>query len=113
MLVTDLSKPPRLMDNVKPGDLVTVDWCDAPTGKSSINSGNVDVPDRLYKSYYGLKSIGGKATAQEVCNRSGRTRAAESSSLNELVILGIANKYRAGRKVVFQLVNPNLGCAKT
>lgn len=33
-----------MLDNVKPGDLIAVDWCDASTGKSSMNGGAIDVP---------------------------------------------------------------------
>jgi hypothetical protein len=29
----------KLLENVKPGDLIAVDWCDASTGKSSLNGG--------------------------------------------------------------------------
>ena len=73
--------------------------------KTTVAKREIDVPDHLYKSYHALKAIGGKGTAQDVCVRSGRARAAESSELNILVTLGFAIKYQAGRNVIFQLTN--------
>ena len=73
--------------------------------RTTVAKREIDVPDHLYKSYHALKAIGGKGTAQDVCTRSGRARAAESSELNVLVTLGFAIKYQAGRNVIFQLTN--------
>jgi hypothetical protein len=73
--------------------------------RTNIAKREIDVPDHLYKSYHALKAIGGKGTAQDVCTRSGRARAAESSQLNILVTLGFAIKYQSGRNVIFQLTN--------
>ena len=42
------------LENVKPGDLVSVDWCDASTGKASANGGAVDVPVRSWGIFLGL-----------------------------------------------------------
>ena len=70
-----------------------------------IQQQEIDVPYHLYRSYHALKALGGKASAQEVSNRTGRCRAVESSDLNVLVTLGILNKYRSGRVAVFQLIN--------
>lgn len=42
------------LKNVTPGDLIAVDWCDASTGKSSMNSGVVDVPVRSWGVFLGL-----------------------------------------------------------
>ena len=42
------------LENVKPGDLVAVDWCDASTGKSSMNGGVVDVPVRSWGVFLGV-----------------------------------------------------------
>lgn len=41
----------------KPGDLIAVDWCDASTGKSSMNGGNIDVPVRSWGIYLGLMGV--------------------------------------------------------
>ena len=42
------------LENVKLGDLVAVDWCDASTGKSSMNGGAIDVPVRSWGIFLGL-----------------------------------------------------------
>ena len=44
----------RLSDYVKPGDLIAVDWCDASTGKSSMNGGAVDVPVKSWGIFLGV-----------------------------------------------------------
>jgi len=44
----------KLFENVKPGDLICVDWCDASTGKSSMNGGVVDVPVRSWGVFLGV-----------------------------------------------------------
>ena len=47
-------QPLRLLEHVKPGDLIAVDWCDASTGKSSMNGGAVDVPAKSWGIYLGI-----------------------------------------------------------
>jgi hypothetical protein len=44
----------RLLEHVKPGDLIAVDWCDASTGKSSMNGGAIDVPVQSWGIYLGV-----------------------------------------------------------
>ncbi len=44
----------RLLDYVKPGDLIAVDWCDASTGRSSMNGGAVDVPMKSWGIFLGV-----------------------------------------------------------
>ncbi len=44
----------RLFENVRPGDLICVDWRDASTGKSSMNGGVVDVPVRSWGVFLGV-----------------------------------------------------------
>jgi hypothetical protein len=44
----------KLFGDVKPGDLIAVDWCDASTGKSSMNGGAVDVPVRSWGIFLGI-----------------------------------------------------------
>ena len=44
----------RLLEHVRPGDLTAVDWCDASTGKSSMNGGAIDVPVRSWGIYLGV-----------------------------------------------------------
>ena len=42
------------LESIKPGDLVAVDWCDASTGKSSMNGGSIDVPVRSWGVFLGV-----------------------------------------------------------
>ena len=44
----------KLLEDVKPGDLISVDWCDASTGKSSMNGGAVDVPVQSWGIFLGV-----------------------------------------------------------
>ena len=44
----------KALDDCKPGDLISVDWCDASCGKSGLNSGSIDVPFRSWGVYLGL-----------------------------------------------------------
>ncbi|MCW4024938.1 MAG: hypothetical protein NWF01_07890 [Candidatus Bathyarchaeota archaeon] len=47
----------KTLENIKPGDLIAVDWCDASTGKSSMNGGNIDVPVRSWGVFLGLMGV--------------------------------------------------------
>ncbi len=42
------------LEHCRAGDLICVDWCDASTGKSSQNGGEIDVPVRSWGVYLGL-----------------------------------------------------------
>jgi hypothetical protein len=44
----------KVLENVKPGDLISIDWCDASTGKSSLNGGCVDVPVKSWGIFLGV-----------------------------------------------------------
>ncbi len=44
----------KLFEDVKPGDLIVIDWCDASTGKSSMNGGSIDVPVRSWGVFLGV-----------------------------------------------------------
>ncbi len=44
----------KLLENVKPGDLISVDWCDASVGKSSGAGMAIDVPVKSWGIYVGL-----------------------------------------------------------
>ena len=52
----------------------------------------------------------GEATAQEVAERTARSRAAESDYLNQLVDHGFLKKERRGKEVVFQVFNLHTIC---
>ncbi len=60
----------------------------------------LSLPDHLRKSAMTLSEFG-EATAQQVARKTGRTRAAESDYLNQLVRLGLVTKRRKGRDVYF------------
>jgi hypothetical protein len=44
----------KILENAKVGALICVDWCDASTGKSSLNGGVIDVPVKSWGVYLGL-----------------------------------------------------------
>jgi hypothetical protein len=43
-----------LLENVNPGDLISIDWCDASVGKSSGSGMTIDVPVKSWGIYVGL-----------------------------------------------------------
>ena len=60
----------------------------------------LSLPDHLRKTATAVCKLG-KATADEVADETGRTRAMESAYLNQLVRMGYLKKERVGRKVYF------------
>ncbi len=46
----------KLLENVKSGDLISVDWCDASVGKSSGSGMAIDVPVKSWGIFVGLIS---------------------------------------------------------
>lgn len=60
----------------------------------------LSLPDHLRKSAMTLSEFG-EATAQQVARKTGRTRAAESDYLNQLVTMRLLKKRRKGRDVYF------------
>lgn len=44
----------RQLENVKPGDLVKVEWFDASTGKSLATGGDVDLPAKSFGIYVAI-----------------------------------------------------------
>lgn len=62
----------------------------------------LSLPDHLRKTAMALCSLG-EATAEQVAVHTGRTRAAESDYLNQLVSLGHIRKERRGRDVYFTI----------
>jgi hypothetical protein len=44
----------KLLENVNPGDLISIDWCDASVGKSSGSGMTIDVPVKSWGIYVGL-----------------------------------------------------------
>jgi hypothetical protein len=62
----------------------------------------LSLPDHLRKTAVAL-SEKTSATADEIAGETGRTRAAESDYLNQLVKMGYVSKKRKGRTVYFQV----------
>jgi len=44
----------KMLENVNPGDLIAVDWCDASVGKSSGSGMAIDVPVKSWGIFVGL-----------------------------------------------------------
>lgn len=61
----------------------------------------LSLPDHLRKTAIAI-SEKGSATADEISSETGRTRAAESDYMNQLVKMGYVSKKRKGRTVYFQ-----------
>jgi hypothetical protein len=62
----------------------------------------LSLPDHLRQTAMAV-SAKGSATAEEVASDTGRTRAAESDYLNQLVKMGHLSKRRKGRTVYFHV----------
>ena len=60
----------------------------------------LSLPDHLRKSAMTVSEFG-EATAQQVARKTGRSRAAESDYLNQLVTMNLLKKKRKGRDVYF------------
>jgi len=60
------------------------------------------LPDHLRRTTMVVGELG-SATADEVATQTGRTRAAESDYLNQLVKMGYLKKERKGRTVFFNI----------
>lgn len=58
------------------------------------------VPDSLRKSLFAVSDLS-KATANEVCDRTGRHRSIENKYLNELVRAGWLKRERIGKKIYY------------
>ena len=44
----------KVISELKPGDLICVDWCDASVGKSSSSGVSIDIPVRSWGLYVGI-----------------------------------------------------------
>jgi hypothetical protein len=62
----------------------------------------LDMPDHLRKTKMTLDRFG-RATAEIVACETKRARAVESAYLNQLVLMGLVQKERDGRKVYFSV----------
>ena len=60
----------------------------------------LSLPDSLRKSVLVVLTLG-KATAENVANKTGRARSVESAYLNQLVRMGYLKRVREGKRVYF------------
>jgi hypothetical protein len=61
----------------------------------------LSLPDNIRKTAYALSKLGGQASAEEVSEVTERTRAIESSYLNQLDRMGYIGRKRDGHKVIY------------
>jgi len=69
------------------------------------------LPEHLRKSMEAIATLG-EATAQQLSEKTGRSRAAESDYLNQLVGRGFLKKQRRGKEMIFQIFNLRTICPK-
>ena len=62
----------------------------------------IEIPDHLRRTILALLKLK-KATADEIAKSTGRSRAIESSYLNQLVRLGYIRKIKVGKKAYFEI----------
>ena len=67
------------------------------------------LPEHLKKSMETIATFG-EATAKQLSEKTGRSRAAESDYLNQLMSRGFLKKQRRGKEVVFQVFNLRTIC---
>ncbi len=79
------------------------------SGQSYVPGPLWSLPEHLRKSMETI-TLFGEATAHEVAEKTGRSRAAESDYLNQLVDHGFLKKERRGKEVVFQVFNLHTIC---
>jgi hypothetical protein len=78
-------------------------------GRSFVPGAFVSLPDHLRETMQAI-AVFGEATARQVCEKTGRSRAAESDYLNQLVDRGFLKKGKRGREVVFQVFSLHTLC---
>ncbi len=63
----------------------------------------LSLPDNIRKTAYALSKLGGEASAEEVAKVTERTRAIESSYLNQLDRMGYIGRKRSGHRVIYSI----------
>jgi hypothetical protein len=69
----------------------------------------VSLPEHLRETMQAILTSG-EATAQQVSEKTGKSRAAESDYLNQLVDRGFLKKERRGKEIVFQVFSLHTLC---
>ena len=79
--------------------------------KPTISNTLASLPDHLRKTASAVLALG-EATAEQVADKTGRTRAGESDYLNQLVGRGFLKRERRGKQVYFQVFTLYTTCPK-
>jgi len=79
------------------------------TRKSFVPGTFVSLPEHLRQTMQAIVTFG-EATALQVSEKTGRSRAAESDYLNQLVDRGFLKKVRRGREILFQVFSLHTLC---
>ena len=85
--------------------LIIQEWLQRIEGKIDeimVQARAVMLPEHLRPTVKALHELG-EASASQIAERTGRTRAGESACLNELARLGYVEKRRVGRTVYFSI----------
>ena len=69
------------------------------------------LPEHLRRSMETIVTIG-QGTAEVIAEKTGRSRAAESDYLNQLVDRGFLKKEKVGKEVVFQVFDVHTVCSR-
>lgn len=81
----------------------------ATNRKSFVPGAFVSLPEHLRQTMQAIATFG-EATALQVSDKTGRSRAAESDYLNQLVDRGFLKKVRRGREIIFQVFSLHTLC---
>jgi hypothetical protein len=71
----------------------------------------IQVSNRFLPTYMSLTKLG-SGTATQISSLTGRARAVESKSLSEMYAMGLLNKKRQGRNLIFIPVKPSFLAAQ-
>jgi len=105
-----MAKPEKLLEEIR--DMLRsldrkLDGLQRPAYSSSpsfVPGTLISLPEHLRKSMEVMATFG-EATAEQISEKTGRSRAAESDYLNQLMDRGFLKKERKGKEVVFQVFN--------
>jgi hypothetical protein len=81
----------------------------ATNRKSFVPGTFVSLPEHLRQTMQAIVTFG-EATALQVSEKTGRSRAAESDYLNQLVDRGFLKKVRRGREIIFRVFSLHTLC---
>jgi hypothetical protein len=103
----DLNRRMDKLEHRSPPD-VAISW-HAQHAPVFVPGALASLPEHLRRSME-VATLMGQATAEAVAMKTGRSRAAESDYLNQLVDRGFLKKERVGKEIVFQVFNLHTIC---